>query len=263
VLWFCGVISGRGTVVTLVASAAALLATHTRTALLAFAIGLTVAGASLFLGYARVRRTAAVVVLGAAGAWTVFSPLIVSWLGRGQSAQDLSQLTGRTKVWDAVSHTRFTTVQEFFGIGLTNKTFDGLPIDSTWVATHLELGRVGVAFVVGFLLVLLLTAVTRPAGPRRAIALYLTTYCIAASFTETGLGDASPYLMDLAVAASLLATAPRLNRQRDVPTRYEPQLSPTGRTMSRNSSPAVRSANGGRSLRSSVSPTLRRTSRRK
>ena len=70
-----------------------------------------------------------------------------------------------------------------------------LAIDSTWVATHLELGRLGVAIVVAFLLVLLLAAVTRPAGPRRAIALFLTVYCLMASFTETGLGDASPNLL--------------------------------------------------------------------
>ena len=64
------------------------------------------------------------------------------------------------------------------------------------------------ALVVGFLVFLLLAAITRPAGPRRAIALLLIVYCVAASFTETGLGDASPYLLDVVVAASLVATPP-------------------------------------------------------
>ena len=129
--------------------------------------------------------------------WTVFSPLIVSWLARGQSTEDLAQLTGRTKVWAAIAARQTTTLQEFFGTGLGNKSFDGLAIDSNWVATHLELGRVGVALVVAILLVIFLAAWTRPAGPRRAIAIFIVVYCVVASFTETGLGDASPYLLDL------------------------------------------------------------------
>jgi hypothetical protein len=216
ILWFCGVVTGRGMVLTLVAAGAALVATHTRTALLGAVLGLAVAGGSLFIGYARVRRTVAVVVLGGIAAWTVFSPLIVSWLTRGQSAQDLQQLTGRTKVWDAVAHQKYTMMQELFGTGLGNKSFGGLPIDSNWVATRYELGRFGVAIVVAFLLVLLLAAVSRHAGPRRAIALFLVVYCVTASFTETGLGDASPYLLDLAVAGSLLASQPRSTGRRQV-----------------------------------------------
>jgi hypothetical protein len=105
-------------------------------------------------------------------------------------------------------------MQQLFGTGLGNKSFNGLPIDSNWVATRFELGRVGVALVVAILLVLLLSAVTRPAGPNRAIALFIVVYCVTASFTETGLGDASPYLLDLAVAASLLVSPPRFPRRR-------------------------------------------------
>jgi hypothetical protein len=208
VLWFCGLVGGRGTGVTLAAAAAALVATHTRTALLAVVLALVVAGASLFLGTARVRRTAVVVVLVGVTVWIVFSPLIVSWLARGQSIEDLSQLTGRTKVWALLAQRQTTLLQDVFGTGLGNKSFDGLPIDSNWVATHLELGRVGVALVVAFLLFLLFAALARPAGPRRAIAVFLVVYCVTASFTETGLGDASPYLLDLVVAAALVAVPP-------------------------------------------------------
>jgi hypothetical protein len=228
VLWFCGVIAGRGMAITLVAAGAALLATHTRTALLGALLGLVVAGASLFLGYARVRRTSAVAFLAALAAWIVLSPLIVSWLARGQSETDLTQLTGRTKVWAAIAQQKLTWMQELFGTGLGNKSFGGLPIDSNWVATHLELGRLGVAIVVAFLVVLLLTAVTRPAGPRRAVALFLIVYCVTASFTETGLGDASPYLLDLAVAASLLASPPRQLPPPHVPERVPMRGDRTG-----------------------------------
>ncbi len=240
ILWFSRVVTGRVMVVTLVAAGGVLLATHTRTALLAVALGLVVGGASLFVGHARVRRAAAVVVLVAFAVWTVFSPVIVSWLSRGQSSSDLAQLTGRTKVWDAIAERRTTPMEELFGTGLGDKSFDGLPIDSNWVSTHLELGRVGVALVVAFLLVIALTAVTRPAGPRRAIALFIVAYCITASFTETGLGDASPYLLDLTVAASLLAVPPRVARAGAQPPR--PVRSPRGgsiRRYRRDTSPAL------------------------
>lgn len=222
VLWSCGVIGGRSTAITVFAAVATMVATHTRTALLGTVLGLVVAGASLFMGYARVRRAVTVVLLGSVAAWTVFSPVIVSWLARGQSAQDLTQLTGRTKVWAAIAQQKFTTVQELFGVGLGNKSFDGLPIDSNWVATRYELGRFGVAIDVAFLLVLVLVALTRPPGPRRAIALFLVAYCVTASFTETGLGDASPYLLDLTVAASLLASAPGTPLRRLVRTSPTP-----------------------------------------
>lgn len=210
VLWFCGLAYGRRMVFTLVATGVALLATHTRTALMAMILGLVVAGASLFVGHARVRRTTAVVLLVSLVTWIVLSPLIVSWLARGQSVQELTQLTGRTKVWSAIAEQRRTTMQEIFGTGLGNKSFNGLPIDSNWVATQLELGRMGVAIVISLLVLLLLVAVTRPSGPRRAIALFIVVYCCTASFTETGLGDASPYLLELVVAASLLAGPPQL-----------------------------------------------------
>jgi len=221
VLWFSRVVSGRTMLITLVAGAATLVATHTRTGLLAVVLGLIVGGGSLFVGHARVRRTMAVGFLSAFVVWTVFSPVIVSWLTRGQSSQDLAQLTGRTKVWDAVAERRTTTVQEIFGTGLGDKSFGGLPIDSNWVATHVELGRLGVALVVAFLLAILLTALTRPAGPRRAIALFIVVYCITASYTETGMGDASPYLLDLTVAAALVAVPPRIARR---PVTAEPRV---------------------------------------
>jgi hypothetical protein len=67
---------------------------------------------------------------------------------------------------------------------------------------------VGIALVVAFLTGLIVTAALRPPSPQRACAVFLILYCIVASYTEVGLGDASPYLLNLAVAASLLAGAP-------------------------------------------------------
>jgi hypothetical protein len=54
------------------------------------------------------------------------------------------------------------------------------------------------------LVFLLVAAYFQPRGLRRALALFLVTYCLIASFTEVGFTDVSAYLLDLTVAASLL-----------------------------------------------------------
>lgn len=213
ILWMCRVIGGRHALLGVVVSTAILVGTHTRTALLGAMIGLGLASASLFLGHARVRRTSAsALVVGIAGA-TLFAPQIVKWAARGQTTEDAAQLTGRTKVWTAVVESTRPRLNELFGDGLSNKSFGGLPIDSNWIATYVDLGWFGLVTQVTFLLLLLLMAATHVRGPRRAVALFLTVYCIVASITETGLGDASPYLLDLVVAASLLAPQPRMRSQ--------------------------------------------------
>ena len=89
------------------------------------------------------------------------------------------------------------------GIGLTDKSFNGLPIDSSWYAVYHEQGWVGLLVVTGYLLALLMAILLRPLNPERTCALFLIVYCLCASYTEVGLGDASPYLLELAVATSL------------------------------------------------------------
>ena len=167
-----------------------------------------------FLGHARVRRATAVALLAALAVWIVFSPVIVSWLTLGSRQEDLAQLTGRTRVWAAAAGARAQHHARAVWNRPGEQVVQWLPIDSNWVATHLETGRLGVAIVVAVLLVLFFAAVTRPAGPRRAVALFLIVFCLTSSFTETGLGDASPYLLELTVAALLLASPPRFGRRR-------------------------------------------------
>jgi len=209
VLWFTGKVSRRTMLITFVASIYCLLDSHTRTALAGMLVGLVIAGASLFIGHARVRRTAAVTVILVGFVGALFAPYILLWLSRGQTAEDATQLTGRTKVWSMVVNQDRPWLNQVFGNGLSNKSFNGLPIDSNWVATYYDQGIFGAALIVTFLLTLVMMALTRPQGPRRAIALFILTYCIVASFTETGLGDASPYLLDITVACSALASRPR------------------------------------------------------
>jgi hypothetical protein len=205
VLWFGGAIRGRAALWTLLGAGAALVGTHTRTALLSLTIGLAVAGASMFLGHARVRRTSALLGILAVIAATLFAPLILNWLWRGQSVQEVTQLTGRTKVWSAILGHQRPWLQELFGSGLSNKSFNGLSIDSNWLGVYLDQGWFGVFVEAALVLVLILLAVTHRRGVKRGVALFLVAYCLVDSITETGLADASPYLLDLIVAASLLA----------------------------------------------------------
>ena len=205
VLWLGGALRGRTALLTLAITAAALIGAHTRTALIAMIVGLVVGAASMFVGHARVRRASAVLGVIAVIGVSLFSPLIVDWFWRGQSAEEAAQLTGRTKVWTEILGLQRSSLEQAFGSGLSNKSFDGLSIDNNWLAVYLDQGWFGVALVALLLLVLIFLAVMHRRGVRRAAALFLITYCLVASITETGLGDASPYLLDLVAAASLLA----------------------------------------------------------
>jgi len=51
---------------------------------------------------------------------------------------------------------------------------------------------------------LFVTAFFEPPGIRRALVLYIVTYCTLASFTEDAFTNVSTYLLALTVAASLL-----------------------------------------------------------
>ena len=208
ILWMCRVITGRHALVAVGAATIALLGTHTRTALLGALIGVGLASASLFLRHARVRRVSVSTIVGMIAATALFAPQIVTWLARGQTAEDAAQLTGRTKVWSDVFATPRPAVESVFGSGLSNKSFDGLAIDSNWVASYLDQGWFGIVLQAAMLLLLLAMVATHVRGPRRAVALFLIVYVLVSSVTETGIGDASPYILDLVVAASLLSSRP-------------------------------------------------------
>ena len=204
VLWFCRYLRGRTTALVAAASMAVLILTHTRTALAALIAGILIAGMSLIVAEARVRKLFA--TAGAVAAVTVMtlSAVIVTWLERGQSTQGLENLTGRTKVWGPLLAAPRDKFQEIFGFGLSNVGFDGLSIDSNWLASYQEEGLFGVVVCAMILVFLLVMAYFQPRGVQRALALFLVTYCVVASFTEVGFTDVSPYLLDLFVAASLL-----------------------------------------------------------
>ncbi|RSN19030.1 hypothetical protein DMC63_16490 [Streptomyces sp. WAC 05977] len=207
-LWLGGELDRLNALIVIVPSIGILLLTHTRTATLGLVAGVLIALLSLWMSSARARKVFAGVALIGAVSAVVLGSLLQAWFLRGQSSENFSSLTGRAKVWDALLSDPRTIGEYVFGVGLTNKSYIGLPIDNSWLAVYHEQGYVGIAIVAAFMLVLIVVAALRPPSLARACAIFLITYCVSASYTEAGLGDASPYLLHLALAASLLVRVP-------------------------------------------------------
>ena len=204
ILWFCGQIGGRAAMIAAVATAAILILTHTRTALIGFVVGLVVAGLSLIATEGKVRKFFAAATAVLAIAIITLSGVINTWLTRGESTQALFSLTGRTQHWGPLLAFPRDNFQEIFGFGLSDSTFNGLSIDNNWLSSYQQQGLFGVVICAAFLFFLLFTAYFRSSGVRRALALFLIMFCLVSSFTEDGFTDVSIYLLDLTLAASLL-----------------------------------------------------------
>ncbi|GAA2821614.1 membrane protein [Kitasatospora paracochleata] len=224
--------TGASAATIIVPSLVLLALTHTRTATLGLIIGLALAIGSLVMTSAAARRFFSWAVLLATVVGVGLSSLLQAWFLRGQSQENFSNLTGRAKVWDALLAAPRTTTEQVFGVGLGDKSFGGLPIDNSWLAVYNEQGLAGVAVVAVVFVVLGGVALLRPPSPERAAAIFLISYCAIASYTEAGLGDASPYLLHLTVAASLLAAptvsavlpTPAVPRRRTAPRAQRTEL---------------------------------------
>jgi hypothetical protein len=166
VLWLCGLMRGRVTLIIVPVVTAMLLLTHTRTALIAMMAGVVVGGLSLFVARARVRKLfVAGGVLVSIGAITL-SSVVTTWLARGESGAQLATLTNRTTVWTAVLNVPRNWFQVLFGFGLSNQGLNGLSIDSNWYAAYYDQGVFAVVVCATILLFLFVTAYFQPA--RRA-----------------------------------------------------------------------------------------------
>jgi hypothetical protein len=204
VLWFCRQLSGRIALFACTVGSFVLIESHTRTALVAMAAGLLVAGLSVISVNRRVRTMFAWVTGIVTVAVLTLSSFLTTWLSRGEGTQQLTDLTGRTNIWAAVENMPRDKFQVIFGYGLSNKSYNGLPVDSNWLAGYLDEGLAGVILSALVLLFVLVSAFFMPIGKSRALALFLSTYVLIASFTETGFSDASTYLLELTLAASLI-----------------------------------------------------------
>jgi hypothetical protein len=205
VLWLGRQISGRLTVIGAAAAMLLLLLTHTRTALVALVAGILVAGLSLFVVNARVRKFFATCVVTVSIGLITVAGIVTTWLARGENTQGLTTLTGRTNFWALVLNTPRNRFQEILGFGLSNASVNGLPIDSNWLASYMQEGLFGVVVCATILVFLLVAAFFQRTGVQRAVILFILTYCLLASFTEDAFTDVSTYMLHLVVAASLFA----------------------------------------------------------
>ncbi len=204
VLWLGGMTSGKVALLAGIAGVALVVLSHTRTALVAMAASLLIAGLSLIITKARARKFfAAAGVIVSIGVITA-AGVATTWLERGQSESQLASLTGRTDFWSLVLNMPRTRSQEIFGFGLSNGSINGFPIDSNWLVAYLEQGLIGVIVCAAMILFLLVTAFFQPSSTRRALALFLVTYCLIASFTQVGFANPTTYLLELTLAASLM-----------------------------------------------------------
>jgi hypothetical protein len=210
ILWLSGHLGGRTTLIMIGLTGLILLMTHTRTALLALAVAILVSGLSLITVKARALKFFTYAgVIGAVSILTL-STLITSFLVRGENAQELHDLTGRTEVWGPLLAFPRDKFQVIFGSGLSNNSspVDGRPIDSGWLASYQDQGIIGITVCAIILIFLLVAAFLHPDRVQRALALFLVTYDIAASFTEVGLGEPGMYMLDLVLVASLVVYSP-------------------------------------------------------
>lgn len=198
-------VRARTAVVVFAAGAAGVILSHTRTATLAFAIGSIAAllVAAQTRGAAR-RALGLVLVLGPA-LFLATSGSLTSWFVRGQSGEMWTSLSGRRTVWPLVIEGQPPGLAVWFGTGLSSKTFEGRPIDNGWVATYHEQGLLAIAVVAAMFLVLGWSIWRCRASAFSAVAAFLVVFVLVSTVTETGISDASPYLVHLLVAALLVS----------------------------------------------------------
>lgn len=204
VLWLGGLARGRVALPVVAIAGLILILTHTRTAVVGLIAGVLVAGLSLFAARTRARRFLATAGVAASIAVVSVGGLLTAWWVRGENSHLLGSLSGRITYWEAVLNFPRTKFQEIFGFGMSNGSFGGIPIDSNWLESYNQQGLIGVAVCAAVLLFLIVTAYFQPRGVQRALALFLITYCLLASITEVGFTDATTYLLELTLAASLL-----------------------------------------------------------
>ena len=213
ILWLERLVSGRAALAVVISAGAILLLTHTRTALIALLSGVLVGGLSLFLSNERVRKffiaVSAVAFIGALTA----SGYVMKWWARGEFSNELYSLTGRSRIWAGLLQIPRDQFQMLLGSGLGTQGYLGNPIDNSWLVAYNEQGLISVAICAAMLLFLFVTACFRARGVRRALALFLVTYCAVTSYTESGLSAPSMIFLYLAIAASLIVPSAADNSQ--------------------------------------------------
>ena len=116
ILWLCGHVRGNVVLIIVLIGLTLLVLTRTRTALTGMTAGILVAGLSLIVAKARVRKLFAIGGAVAAVVIMTLSSFITTYLARGQGTEQLTELTGQTKVaycWPS----RVTASKKYSGSG--------------------------------------------------------------------------------------------------------------------------------------------------
>lgn len=242
-----------------VSGAAGLLGTvwltgsRTGAAALAVAVLVMVVQARRFSVPAFIAMVAAV----PAAAFTVFTTSAVSEMFLRGGSENVMTLSSRTIAWQAAFDMDVSAWQRWFGGGLTMKHipvsgqyWDTQLLDSSWVSTLVQGGRIGLALAALWFLTTVVAACRTP-RPWRPLWLGAVTLVGIRSILESGVFDASPSFLVFALVGlatesargtrSTSADFPGpVGRQRPPATRPRPSR---GRTPS-----STPQASGGRAL---------------
>lgn len=150
-------------------------------------------------------------------------PLVLDWLTRSQSVEQIASLSGRTTVWQYIAEAPTTTAQLLWGRGLGEKRvvlrrgegdINVMAIDNTWLGAYWEAGLVAVGFIVLAVALVLYQSMTAPTAYVRTSATFLVVFVLASSLSESGLSDVSSQTLSLLVAASAAYADHRRTRER-------------------------------------------------
>ncbi|WP_026529624.1 O-antigen ligase family protein [Haematomicrobium sanguinis] len=191
---------------------ALMVLSKTRTPVAALAV-------ALILGTLAVARTKGArrvfAVLGAAGIAALAAlPALLTWLQRGQDPEMLSQLTGRTYVWNFILTRQYSPEELLLGQGLGSKRVtllrgegdvNQMAIDNTWLDAFWQTGIIGLILIILVFVAAWVTCLRAPRGLVRALAVFLMAYITVSSVSESGLTDFSSHSIYALVAVSAAA----------------------------------------------------------
>lgn len=128
---------------------------------------------------------------------SILTPYVAAFVGRGTFA-DISTLNSRTVAWSAASEYADTLAQQLVGSGLALKQIPVTALyrneqifDSSWVSALLQVGYIGTAVLLLFVLSTLLHAFRMP-GPEWLLIAALAFLVTLQGILESGLFDTAP-----------------------------------------------------------------------
>lgn len=190
-----------------------LVATGSRTALLAMAVG---AGVALLCNGVRRRSSLFVLLAALPGAYALvaFSTVLSDLATRGGSTDTSSTLGSRFDAWSVVWSWGWNTWEKWTGMGLSVKQVDVdikwrdvQVLDSSWASLLAQGGLIGTGLIAVLVVWAVVTAMT--SGDRRWLMLPLLAVIVLRSVTESGLVDSHAAFVLFFTVVTLLARRSR------------------------------------------------------